>query len=226
MITKPHFSEDISFKWSALNDENKVVKRDGSKSVYAMNAEVARDILFSTPVIERTTLQKVAGIKLSTLSKDQGWCGDPSQGSWSWFEIGILGPEEVKPDEGVKPDEEVKEGPEETQHAAEGEDSEEEEEALSFDRWHAFSPLAPAPKPKLTEDGKELRWKSHNNTLSGQQFEWHQGEYFGPEHEIWSHLEPGKDRLAVWMCAQFGAWSCQAQKAVIHVREWFEPTLL
>ena len=31
-------------------------------------------------------------MQLVTLSRDQGWCNDPSQGSWSWFEVVILAP--------------------------------------------------------------------------------------------------------------------------------------
>lgn len=84
---------------------------------------------------------------------------------------------------------------------------------------------SPDRKPKLSEDGKELRWRSHNSTLEGKGYEWHVGQEFGPEHEIWRHFEPGQDRLAVWLCAQYRAWSCTAKEATIHVREWYEPNL-
>lgn len=101
-------------------------------------------------------------------------------------------------------------------------------------------PIEPAPNPfmwaptnspdlapKVSNGGSRepLRWKSHHNTMTGKDYEWHVGKEFGPDHEIWSHFEPGKDRLGVWLCARFGAWNCRAQEATIRVREWFEPAL-
>jgi hypothetical protein len=48
---------------------------------------------FSTPPFNRRLLSKVARMQLETYSHDQGWCSNPSAGSWSWFELVILSPQ-------------------------------------------------------------------------------------------------------------------------------------
>jgi len=49
----------------------------------------------STPPFQRKYITRIAGMRLKTLSRDQGWCSDESAGSWSWFEIAILDSENI-----------------------------------------------------------------------------------------------------------------------------------
>lgn len=166
-------------------------------AVRASGSELVRRLLFASPVVGVSRLARLAWLELETFSKDQGWCSDRSAGRWSWFEIGIFRPSDVS--------------------------------WASYDDQDIIVPessdirVLPAVKPHQEEF---MAWESHCNTMAGRRFEWLRGEKeFGPDHEIWSCLQPG-DRIGVWMCARFGGWRCEAKAARLTVREWFEPTLL
>ena len=58
----------------------------------ADSGESRSSIWFSTPPLDSRHISKAARIQLAAESHDQGWCSDPSQGSWSWFEVVILAP--------------------------------------------------------------------------------------------------------------------------------------
>ncbi|TDL23527.1 hypothetical protein BD410DRAFT_696525, partial [Rickenella mellea] len=47
---------------------------------------------FATPPITRQTLAKLAAVRLTTLSKHQGWVSNPKDGCWSWFDVAVLSP--------------------------------------------------------------------------------------------------------------------------------------
>jgi len=53
-------------------------------------SEVTRESWFTTQPWTRTMLTNAARMQLVTISRDQGFCDNPSQGNWSWFEIEIM----------------------------------------------------------------------------------------------------------------------------------------
>ncbi|KAG8957629.1 hypothetical protein FRC03_009936 [Tulasnella sp. 419] len=57
--------------------------------VQSWDARRAEQCWIITDPLDEKTLYKTASIQLYTWSRDQGWVNDRSQGSWSWFEIGI-----------------------------------------------------------------------------------------------------------------------------------------
>ena len=73
-----------------LPSERFTMKIDIPCRAKASSGTISNTIWFSTPPLSREPLSRIASIQLVTLSRDQGWCGDPSSGSWSWFEIVIL----------------------------------------------------------------------------------------------------------------------------------------
>lgn len=183
--------------------------------VSASGSKMGRRLLFASPVVSASKLPRLAWLELETFSKDQGWCryegyapvslpwmpthpySDPSAGRWSWFEIGIF------------------RCPDDTWTSYDDKDIIVPE--------NSDSRVQPAVKPDSEEF---MAWESHCNTMAGRHFEWLRGEKeFGPEHELWTCLQPG-DRIGVWMCARFGGWRCEAKAARLTIREWFEPTLL
>lgn len=158
--------------------------------------DVARHLLFISPAVEPSKLSRLAWLRAESFSKDQGWCSDPSSGSWSWIEVGI-----VRPSDHSDP---------------------------PFDHGEAPLPYRPGnitPPPDPFEFERIISWTSHHNPIAGREFAWIKGAEFGPDHEIWSFMQPG-DHIGVWLCAQFGGWQCVAKAAKITVHEWFEPTLL
>ncbi|KAG8882097.1 POC1 centriolar protein A [Tulasnella sp. 332] len=75
-------------------------------------------------------------------------------------------------------------------------------------------------KPMMKEDGvTPLSWFSHSPILGRNRLEWHSGREFGPEHELWSHLKNGKNRLGVWMWCSGLGWGNTIRDAVIVTRE-------
>lgn len=58
----------------------------------AHGPDVARHLLFTSPVVEPSKLSRLAWLRVESFSKDQGWCSDPSSGCWSWVEVGIVRP--------------------------------------------------------------------------------------------------------------------------------------
>jgi hypothetical protein len=77
---------------------------------------------------------------------------------------------------------------------------------------------------KQNPDGNDLIWTSHHNPISSNQLILQEGAKFGPDHEIWDHLEVG-DMLVVRVCAQYGCWQNIAEEGRLEFEEWFEPTL-
>ena len=68
----------------------------------------------------------------------------------------------------------------------------------------------------------ELRWtRSHNNQLRSRQFCYHEGVVISAADANW---ETG-DVISVWACAQFGAWSCEAESGELRFWKWFEPVV-
>jgi hypothetical protein len=49
-----------------------------------------RKLWFTSPPLERRILNNIASVTLVTISRHQGWVSLPSQGSWSWWEVGVL----------------------------------------------------------------------------------------------------------------------------------------
>ncbi|KAG8995837.1 hypothetical protein FRB90_000081 [Tulasnella sp. 427] len=161
----------------------------GSVSITARDASVARLLLFASPVVEQEMLHRLVSLRVDTISTDQGWVSDPSSGSWSWIEVGIVRFSTLARDETFRVDP--------------------LEEALLPNRHgRQFS----------TEDEVDTRdlhtWESHHNPVAGNGFALVEGKDFGPEHEIWSTLQAG-DRIGVWLCAQFPGWQCRARAARI-----------
>ncbi|KAG8904939.1 hypothetical protein FRB99_000993 [Tulasnella sp. 403] len=73
----------LAFKWPKGFSVN-------PKCVTAHNADIEREVLFVTSAFDANMLGKIAAFRLNTMSKDQGWCIARDQGSWSWFEVGII----------------------------------------------------------------------------------------------------------------------------------------
>ncbi|KAH7097205.1 hypothetical protein BKA62DRAFT_456245 [Auriculariales sp. MPI-PUGE-AT-0066] len=57
--------------------------------VTAYSGDVFRGHWFNSPVLDTTTLARVVGCQLRTLSRDQGWASDRAAGSWTWFELSL-----------------------------------------------------------------------------------------------------------------------------------------
>ncbi|KAG8992269.1 hypothetical protein FRB90_001051, partial [Tulasnella sp. 427] len=187
------FPKNVSYRSLATSSATLRI----SVSVTASDASVARRLLFASPAVEQEYLHRLASLRVDTMSTDQGWVSDPSSGSWSWIEVGIIRFSKLARDKTFDP----------------------EEALLPHRHGSQFS-------TDDEVDTRDLHtWESHHNPVAGNGMALVEGKEFGPEHEIWSTLQAG-DRIGVWLCAQFPGWECRARAARITVREWFEPTLL
>ncbi|KZT37302.1 hypothetical protein SISSUDRAFT_871000 [Sistotremastrum suecicum HHB10207 ss-3] len=59
------------------------------ENVQADTSETVRKLWIHTPPLAQFTISKLCSVKLSTLSRNQGWVSSPSGGNWSWFELGL-----------------------------------------------------------------------------------------------------------------------------------------
>ncbi|KAG9041546.1 hypothetical protein FS837_012101 [Tulasnella sp. UAMH 9824] len=214
----PHPS--IACKWKAepdafLNDTGILFRPHGV--VGATSAEPERKLLFASPKLDKEALSRMASVRVVTSSKDQGWHTEDrmgSSGSWSWFELGIV----------HLPDDDLSESGEGATSILSG-DKYAKLDARTTTTATAAAAAATAPPPPASDNNKPLRWVSHYNEIASQSFQRHIGNEFGPDHDIWKHLEPG-DRIGVWICAQFVGWECYCEEARILVREWYAPQLV
>lgn len=154
------------------------------------------------------TLGKDANFRLTLYREDRMG----SSGSWSWFELGIV----HLPDD---------DDPSESGDGAKSILTGDKYAKLDARTTTITATAAAATPPPASDNNKPLRWVSHYNEIASQSFQRHIGNEFGPDHDIWKHLEPG-DRIGVWICAQFVGWECYCEEARILVREWYAPRLV
>jgi hypothetical protein len=131
-------------------------------------------LFFHSEAVTRDFLNRVVQMRLDTISKDQGWFGNPYTGRWSWFEIGILRPYS----DGT---------PQNDPNIVE----------LNF---KASATRSYVPVRRSDGTGRAFRWISHKNRIATLFFQAHNGQLFGPEHEIWDSLTEG-DVICVYACA-------------------------
>ena len=76
---------------------------------------------------------------------------------------------------------------------------------------------------KKRPDGSPLIWVSHRHPIDQTHpVRRNEGTLFDTDHELWKSLDPG-DCLAVFGCAQFGAWACSGECAILEFDEYFDP---
>jgi len=168
-------SPQSSFKWAYQVPRGLAdvilgtLHRADCRWVFGSSGALERSLLFETPSLDRAMLMKMGQIRLTTLSKDQGWCSNPRDGSWSWFEVGILAP---------PPPQDASESP---------------AKAIPEDEIDFLEgPEAPIREPKINPStGVPLLWKSHHNELAVKAFKDHVGILFDPDHELWIVLSLG-----------------------------------
>ncbi|KAG6844684.1 hypothetical protein H0H87_004659 [Tephrocybe sp. NHM501043] len=72
--------------------------------IEAKSDQVASEIWFHTPALDKDILERIISVQLETKSHDQGWSFRPEAGSWSWFDIVVLespGATKIKVKDGV-----------------------------------------------------------------------------------------------------------------------------
>ncbi|KAK6524472.1 hypothetical protein TWF281_011380 [Arthrobotrys megalospora] len=69
-------------------DERESKPRSGDPTI--QNTEV----WFKSPPLDEVTIRKIDSVQLFAESHDQGYCENPDQGNWTWFELGIYENEE------------------------------------------------------------------------------------------------------------------------------------
>lgn len=85
---------------------------------------------------------------------------------------------------------------------------------------HQLSPTY-VPKSYTFDPTKRLEFTSHVHEFYA--FDYlHEGELFGPEHEIWTHLNEG-DIIQVEACSRFG-WKNIVEGGWLRIWERFDPT--
>lgn len=62
----------------------------------------ARKTFFLTPSFSKSEIERMARIQVCTVSKDQGWVSNSRDGSWSWWEVGVVPAEDKSDKEGDK----------------------------------------------------------------------------------------------------------------------------
>lgn len=67
-----------------------VAKSNQSAYVLAVGQNIKSDIWFKTAPLTRTDCYRWVQLQLTTVSHDQGWVQDHTQGSWSWFEVSLM----------------------------------------------------------------------------------------------------------------------------------------
>ncbi|KAH7097204.1 hypothetical protein BKA62DRAFT_717335 [Auriculariales sp. MPI-PUGE-AT-0066] len=72
---------------------------------------------------------------------------------------------------------------------------------------------------------REVRWRSHCNRTANQLRHNLSGLRFERGHEIWRLARAG-DRIAVTVCAQYGAWSNDAESGVLELWARFVPSCI
>ncbi|EJD38026.1 Zip-domain-containing protein [Auricularia subglabra TFB-10046 SS5] len=67
-------------------------KSSSGTVVTAWYEEIAYENWFASRPFTAANLENITGVTLQTMSRDQGWADDVTQGSWTWFDICIARP--------------------------------------------------------------------------------------------------------------------------------------
>lgn len=193
----------------------------------------ARKIWFVSPSLSRMDVRKITRVQLFTVSRDQGWVSNSRDGSWSWWEVGVV----RDPGE----DGEVREG-----------DSSSQSSPPSAATTPA-TPTSPTSN-QFTLPPEGQGHLSHFNPLASRNLEHCVGKPFNLTHPLLeelrdeseelarlgasssssqsSHGEEGESRgkergvrLAVIGCAHFPGWMCVGSEAKLVIWERFVPDL-
>lgn len=181
---------------------------------------LATAMLMHTKPMTTQFLSRLRRVQLQTFSMDQGWVGDRSAGSWSWFELVILQPLR-------KPG------------SSSANDSPLDVDAFDPDIRQLY-----IPPPESTVDRTPVRtdykikrvspdhlydgigeegWVSHHNDLAGATPRMYIGKTFDSNADIWRHLEVG-DILGVFAYARFAGWQNSVLNGTLVIWERFDPT--
>lgn len=172
--------------------------------VSARGANLQRELVFATPILDEATCSKLKGVQLSTSSCDQGWCDDPTAGSWSWFELGVIGPNE--------PTEDDPEGP--PPHSSTMDKLKNVNDTTTIISGAEYADL----KPKFDEYSESVVFESHRNKAGTAEFQEYTGKVWVPDDELFKYIKPGV-RIGVWACAQYGGWSNKVKQAKVQLHE-------
>jgi len=172
--------------------------------VSARGANLQRELLFATPILDEATCSKLKGVQLGTLSCDQGWCDDPTAGSWTWYELGVIGPNE--------PTEDDPEGP--PPHSSTMDKLKNVKDTTIMISGPEYADL----KPKFDEYSESVVVESHRNKAGTAEFQEYAGKVWVPDDELFRYIKPGT-RIGVWACAQYDGWSNKVKQAKIQLHE-------
>ena len=77
------------------HDPQMDIYEDEGARVYANNSAVKRKC-WTAASLDRTFTARPGGVRLTTVSRHQGWVSLPNQGSWSWLELAVVPAEDVE----------------------------------------------------------------------------------------------------------------------------------
>ncbi|KAI2900175.1 hypothetical protein CBS11852_2969 [Aspergillus niger] len=135
----------------------------------------------------------VTAVQFNITSHDQGWCSNPSDGIWSWFDVSILGSlreDEIPAFSDLSDPSYLKPKPDDFGQVL-------QDRGLYFKDIHRENQATPGITKPVTKNKINRSWKQQVIT-------WRL-EDGGEEASFLSILEEG-DRLVIWARAQFAGW--------------------
>lgn len=157
--------------------------------LFTSNKPYGDPVLYTRSLSARdsTLLRKVT---FTFRSRDQGWCSNPDDGAWSWFEASL---------------------------ARISRDEEEEQTQLSdaIVTTSQYNWVYPWSQQHREELETQPRYKIQSNRIGEVEPETYRIE-LGADHELVQRVREG-DRIILWACACFPGWNNQVYEAQISI---------
>lgn len=182
-------------RWVSLHSIRLSASSDPSQPIVKVLGDRRSGIPVLVPVLSTHPLSarevgRLREVVFTFCSRDQGFCGDPDAGTWSWFEASLARLSRAGGDE---------QGP--CNDAAEWAGS--YERTVEWMKLHEQS-LESQPKYQIqTNECASTEVKDYTIELTD-------------EHEMVQHVQEG-DRVILWACACFGGWENRVYEAKITV---------
>ena len=182
-------------RWVSLHSIRHSASSDPSKPIVIVHGDRHTSMLVPVPVLSTRPFSarevgRLREVVFTFRSRDQGWCGNPDAGTWSWFEASLARLSRTDEDD---------QGP--CNDAAEWTGS--YESTGEWMKLHEKS-LESQPRHQIqTNECGSTEVKDYTIELTD-------------EHELVQHVQEG-DRVILWACACFGGWENRVYEAKITV---------
>ena len=181
--------EDPS-RWLHIHSVHHPPLPNSERPILVTRNKASGDPVLYTRSLSARDTKLLRKVTFTFRSRDQGWCGNPEQGAWSWFEASLA---RISPD-----DEEGQTQPNDA--------------IVTSSQYHWVYPWLQRHSEELE---KQPRYKIQSNRIGEREPESYRIE-LEDDHDLVRRVKEG-DRIILWACACFPGWNNQVYEAQVSI---------